>query len=627
MPSAPAVRFTSFGYRYPGRDAPALEDVDLEVAAGAFVLVAGPSGGGKSTLCRAIVGLVPHLLGGTTTGRVETLGADVLVVPAHRLAGQVGYVFQNPEDQVVAQRVEHDVAFGPQNLGLPRAEIRDRVDEALRLVGLEHLRQRPIDSLSAGQQQRIAIAGALALQPKLLVLDEPTSLLDPENARRILDLVGDLQRTLGITLIVAEHRLEWCLPHATQVVLVESGRARGGTPQAIFGGAEPLPDYLNLPPVVRIARRQRAWPGAFPLTAEQLVATVRTNALAPFPNQEEGAGPCRAASRDAPVPTDAASSSARWRTGKNLGTPGGEQSVAIPPCEEEISSAGFLPPMEGAEGAGRNNPIVTLDGVDFHYPNGVEALRDVSVAFYRGETVGILGVSGSGKTTLAKHLNGLLRPSRGRVLLAGADSARLPVSQLSRQVGFVFQNPLHQLFADSVRAEVALGPRAAGLAPEAVAARVDEAVARLGVQHLTGRHPLSLSEGERRRVAIAAVLAQQPAALVLDEPTLGQDAVERRRLGALIRALASDDTCIVLITHEVEFAIDVCDRLLIVQGGRIVAAGPSGEIGYDAERLDAAGLVPPQSVEIAGLLAAVGVEVAEPTPAGVAAALEARVGC
>lgn len=610
----PAVQFANFGYTYPGAGAPSLTGVDLAIDAGSFVLVAGPSGGGKSTLCRAIVGLVPHLLGGTTAGSVTTLDVDVLSVAPHQLAGRVGYVFQNPEDQLVAQRVEHDVAFGPQNLGLPRAEIRARVDEALERAGIAELRRRLVDTLSAGQQQRVAVAGALALRPNLLILDEPTSQLDPANAKRLLELVAALHRDIGMTVVIAEHRIEWCLPYADRLVLVEAGRVSDGSVRGLLGRPGPLPAYLNVPAVVQVSR-DLAWSAGIALSVEDLVTSARTSNGDTAGSQGDGAkGKCRHlnfAPGQSPDPAGRVAESVARVHPSSGGVSTWRSNVPEPPAEVFAASSGNTRP-----------PLIELASLTFRYPNGVEALREVTLAVSAGEVVGLLGVSGSGKTTLVKHLNGLLRPSSGEVRLEGANTARLPVSTLARRVGFVFQNPLHQLFADSVFEEVALGPRAAGVAAAALTDRVNETLDRLGIRRLADRHPLSLSEGERRRVAIAAALATNPNVLVMDEPTLGQDAAERSRLAALCAELRSAGTAVVLVTHEVEFAVDVCDRLAVLDAGRLVACGPARTIGLDPDVLEPAGLLAPQIVEVARRLNHAGYCIATPTIASVVGALQ-----
>jgi energy-coupling factor transport system ATP-binding protein len=541
-------------FRYPGEPAaaPALAGIDLRLRAGEFVLLCGPSGGGKSTLLRLCLGLVPQFSGGRLSGRVSVLGHDPAVTPPRRIAAAgATLVFQNPAESFIAERVGDEVAFGPENLALPVAEVEERVREGLAAVGLAAFEGRRLRDLSAGQQQRVALAGALALRPRLLLLDEPTAHLDDDAAREVLAVVARLHREQGVTVVLSEHRLGLAAPLADRILVLAGGRLiRAGAPRAVLGD-ETLP-ALGVPvPRAAIAAVRLGLRGPLPLTPEELAEAIIRDRL--------GRG-C-------------------LHGGDAGGPPSSLQTSAGYVAQERQGRAGR--PPGGA-------PALVFDGVTFAYPGGPPVLDQVSLTLAPGEVAALMGPSGAGKTTLARLALGLLRPQSGRIELCGYVTHRTPVSTLARLGGLVLQNPLHQLLASRVDDEVRLGLR--HLPPAEAAERAATMLETFGLRELQARHPLSLSEGERRRLALAAVLARRPQVLILDEPTLGQDERTRLALGNLIRRLAAEGMAVLVISHDVEFVNDACDRVLLLRAGRIAADLPL-HLARDAPaRLREAGL-------------------------------------
>ncbi len=551
---------------YPGTQDvhPTLADVDLTLAAGAIVLLCGPSGSGKSTFLRLLLGLVPQLSGGRLAGSISVLDRDPTRVPPREMAAAgVGLLFQNPVEGFVAERVDEEVGFGPENLGLPVGEIDRRVADSLAAVGLAGLARRRTRELSAGQQQRVALAGALALQPRLLLLDEPTAHLDPASARSALALIARLNSERGTTVLLSEHRLGLAAPLVERILVLVGGRVtHDGPPRAVL--AEPgLPGAgVPVPRATQAAVSLRL-PPPVPLTPDELADAV----LAFRPDESM---------------SSSASGASRPSTGS--GRAETVQRRSHQPCDRA--------PRERPRG----DAALIFDHVWFAYGAGAAVVADVSFGLWPGERVALVGPSGAGKSTLARLALGLLRPERGRVTLAGLPTDGTPFPALARVGGLVLQNPLHQLLAERVDDELALGLQ--DLAPADRSARVEALLDSLDLRPLRDRHPLALSEGQRRRVALAAVLARRPRVLVLDEPTLGQDERQRAALVGIVADLASGGAAVLAISHDPEFVNDGCDRVLALDDGRLAADVDLAT--WSPERVEAAG-VPLADVPAAAL--------------------------
>lgn len=487
----------------------------MELRTGELLLLCGPSGGGKSTLLRLLQGIVPQRSGGDLIGTATALGHDVTRTAPHDLAAAgVTLLFQNPLDGFVADRVTDEVAFGPESLGLARDEIAARVRDALDAVGLRDADRRPLSTLSGGEQQRVAVASALALEPRLLLLDEPTAHLDEPAAIALLALLDRVRRARGTTIVLAEHRVAVAAPLADRIAVLVGGRMRGaGPPRAILADPELIAEGVPVPRATQVAVRL-SLARELPLTPAELAAKV--------------SGPTRSA----------------------------------------IRSTANGPP-NAAAGAPNDTPVVLrLAHVGHRYRSGAgDALVDVSLTLRRGERVALVGPSGAGKSTLGRIAVGLRRPSTGHVIIFGIADPSL--AMIGPRIGLVVQNPLRQLLAATVDREITMGSR--DLDPADARARLDDALDRFGLTALRDRHPLSLSEGQRRRVTLAATFARHPELLVLDEPTLAQDETQRAALTALVRELAAQGTAILAITHDREFANDACERIVTLRAGRVIA--------------------------------------------------------
>jgi len=551
---APVIALVGFGFRHAAADRAALHDVSIEVRAGEYVGVLGATGAGVSTLLAALDGVVPQLVRGETAGAISVLGRDPRLVPVREWARHVGLVFDDPELAATQATVADEVAFGLENLGVPADEMDERIAAALVSVGLAGFGDRVPTTLSGGEQQRLAIACALVTGPSILVLDEPSTNLDPAGRRAVYAILRRLNRADGVTVIVADQDVEAIAADATRVLVVADGRL-------VADG--PPPEVLGRP------------------------ASLRRHGA----RSTDAAALAEALGVQAPVPTsvDGVARELAHR--------------ALPEAEEGDRG------LSAADRPAPGDPLVAVSEVTFRYPGAqAAAVAGVTLTLARGEVVGVVGANGSGKTTLGRLVNGLLRPGSGRVVIDGMDTASHPVRALAGHVGMVFQDPGHQLFASTVADEIALGPRALGRSEAWIGARVREVAAALELGELLGRHPLRLGRAERKLVALGAALATDPRVLVLDEPTTGADLRMSAIVEAQVRAAAASGRAVLVASHDMAFLGRVADRLVVMDGGRALADGPARRVFADASLLAVAGLEPPGVTRVALALGARGPE-------------------
>ncbi|MFD4347977.1 ABC transporter ATP-binding protein [Streptomyces coelicoflavus] len=532
------IRFEDVSVTYDGAAEPTVRGVDFEVPEGELVLLAGPSGVGKSTVLGAVGGLVPHFTGGTLRGRVTVAGRDTRTHKPRELADVVGTVGQDPLSHFVTDTVEDELAYGMESLGLAPDVMRRRVEETLDLLGLSDLRSRPIATLSGGQQQRVAIGSVLTPHPEVLVLDEPTSALDPAAAEEVLAVLQRLVHDLGTTVLMAEHRLERVIQYADQVVLLPApGEAPLlGAPADVMAVSPVYPPVVDLgrlagwsplPLTIRDARRRAA-----PLR-ERLAGREIPDHTTPSPSATLPAPP-------APRPV-----TSRWRRRRNHP----ETPPAPTPYAAEVRSL-----------------AVRRDRV--------QALRHVDLTVSPGETVALMGRNGAGKSTLLSALVGLVEPSAGSVRTGDAVPHRTAPRDLVRRVGLVPQEPRDLLYADTVAAECAAADRDAEAAPGTCRALLSDLLP--GITDDT--HPRDLSEGQRLTLALSVVLTARPPLLLLDEPTRGLDYAAKARLAGMLRALAAAGHAIVLATHDVELAAELAHRVVLLAEGEVIADGPAADV-------------------------------------------------
>ncbi len=529
------LSFHDVTYHYPAADRPALEDVSFEVAAGEFCLLAGLSGEGKSTLLRAACGLVPHFHGGRFAGRVELAGLDTREHGPARLGTLAGALFQDPETQLVMSSVRAELALALETRGHGAAAVARGVEEAALALGVDHLLDRPAHTLSGGEQQRVALGAALAGRPPVLLLDEPTSQLDPVAGDELLGLLRRLNQEWDVTVLLAEHRLERCLPAADRVLALRGGRlVHDGDPRAFLewaGREEPALQTpgarlfalagLDPPPVgvkqARATLRDRGLLSAEGVCSQAPPAVVATA----VDNRRQGATPASATPTSAPGPV----------------APSGPS--AVPSLGRRLLRRDTRPA-----------PALHLRGVWHELHRGPAILRGAELRVEPGETVALMGRNGAGKSTLLRHAAGLLEPTRGRVERAG-------------RVALLLQNPSDYFLHDRLDREAS--PRALALA---------------GLAEEGARNPRDLSGGERQRLALAIVTdgGEEPAVLALDEPTRGMDRHAKALLAEELRRRAARGQAVVVATHDPEFACACAVRAVLLADGRVIADGPAAEL-------------------------------------------------
>jgi energy-coupling factor transporter ATP-binding protein EcfA2 len=510
LQNQPALEIENLNFRYQRRDEFALHNLSFQVKPGEVLLIAGASGCGKTTLMRCINGLIPRTYHGELLGNIRVFGKSVADMSMPELSQQVGTILQDPERQIVGSYVLNEVAFGLENLGLPRDEILQRADETLSFLGITHLRDRETFSTSGGEKQKVALAGVLSMRPRILLLDEPLASLDPMSSHEALQFFRWLADQ-GIAIMIVEHRVEDVLTiHPENVLYLENGE------QLYYGVADGLlqvVDYHRLKlPAPTIMERSKNEPK---FTFEPI--------LKPSPNQD---------------------------------------------------------------------PILSFEDVNFRYsPDLPEVLHKINFKVYPGDVIAILGHNGAGKTTLVKHALGLLKPTRGKVLLESKDTRKLTVAQAARSVGYVFQSPTQMLFAPTVAEELEFGPRNLRMEADTIKQNVDWAIHTVHLESELQTPPLALSFGQQKRISIAAVLAMRSRILMMDEPTAGQDYWNYLAFMDSILQMPGFDA-ILFITHDVDLAVIYANRILLLFDGAIVADGPPNEVLSDEAQLSRCRVLP-----------------------------------
>lgn len=543
------INIKNLSFTYSNTGIRALKDINLNLKKGEFCLITGASRAGKSTLCLTLNRLIPEHLKGTLEGKIIINGKDISSKTAREMIEKVGIVFQDYESQLFSTRVDLEVAFGLENRGVSSDEIKRKVGEMIELTGLSGLESRNPVTLSGGQKQRLAIASVLAMDLEMIILDEPLTDLDSAGRDEVVKLLEQLERK-GKTVLIVEHGIELIEIVKKCYILKDGSIFRSGAPENVFSES----------------------------------AKVVESGIYPHPLIE---------------------------LFEKLGFP--EKPLTISSAEKILKSRGLKVrnevKTERKEGSG--DQVISIEDLNFQYPNGVTAIKNINLKINSCDFVALVGKNGSGKTTLAKHLNRLLQPSTGRILLFKRDIMSLKRSEIGRMVGYVFQNPDHQIFSETVYDEVAFAPRNFGFSEREIKERTERAIKTVGLDGCERADPFTLTRGEREKVAVASVLSATPEIIILDEPTTGLDYREVKSTMELLRGLNENGKTIIIITHNMNIVAEYTKRVVAMKEGGVIFDGKTRDFFSEKNILKESGVKAPLITELSRHLGFTALSVSE----------------
>ncbi|MCL4458394.1 MAG: energy-coupling factor transporter ATPase [Chloroflexi bacterium] len=545
------IEITNLRVGYIGNTEWSLKGIDLAIEPGEFVAIVGPTNAGKTTLCRCLCGLVPHSYHTAMEGRVIIGGDDTRHCSvAYISQNHLRYVFEDPESQFIGMSVEEEVSFSLETLNLNHQEMEERVSWALEKVRMSGFRHKSPSELSGGQKQRVAIASALATKPKILVLDEPTAELDPIGKSEVYEIIDVLAQETDLTIIIVDQHIEEIVKYATRIILMVEGQIRlDASPRNFFLDVPLLQEIgIHVPQVTELdtllkQHLSREWldDGPLPLTLDESYIQVKTML----------------------------------------------QGYSPPPLDH---------PQSRIE---QSRPIIDVVNLSHRYPDGTLALDNVNLRIGERDFMAIIGENGSGKTTLTKHFNNLLVPTTGQVFVCGVETWKQDQKNLISTVGYVFQNPDHQLCCLTVEEELSYGLDKLGWEEERKKAKVEELLFSFNLGDYRTLHPHFLSKADRQRLAIAEVLAMEPEVIVVDEPTTGFDAKESHAVLRLLTNLNKAGKTIIIVTHEMELVARYVPRTIVMWKGRILLDDNTRIVFSQVDLLQKSFLKPPQITRLA----------------------------
>lgn len=596
------IEVQSVSYSYPDSSARALNELSLSVQEGDFVGIVGPSGAGKSTLALALSGAIPHHFRGNFFGKILVSGMDTCTVALTDISKIVGSITQDINAQMVASIVEDELLFGLENFAVPHAEIPERIAYALETVGIANLRFREIASLSGGQKQKVAIAALLALQPQVMVLDEPTAALDSTSSELIFQTLSELNKIKGITVVVIEQKVGLLAKYCSKIAIMDKGTICAfGSGEEVFSQVDLLQEVgVDAPRCVRVSK------GVHELSQQPEYANLISDVD-------------RAVCDEIALSVQSAAKQLAHCVGALQ-----HRSISLTESFEtsvtdavELAGKTYLPKIDGPVVAESSGPFErigvlqdaeppstqsVLDVIDatFKYQESTDGVERVSLSLYPGELVALVGQNGAGKTTLTKLVNGLLRPRSGDIQIKGASCKSWKTSQIAQHVSTLFQNPDYQICKESVLEEVAFGPELKGKSAEDARKKALEVINHMGLD--ADASPFMLSRGQRQMVALASVVACEPDILVLDEPTSGLDYKECMQVMNMVSSLCEKGCAVLMVCHDMEVVLDFASRIVVMAHGSVLDDGGVTQIFSTDEVLKEAYVEAPQIIQLSKLV-------------------------
>lgn len=575
----------------------ALKNLSVCIREGEFVGVIGPSGAGKTTFASILTGAIPHHFQGELSGSVRICSRPTQDLSLTDISCVIGSIVQDIDAQMVASTVEDELLFGLENFSVPRAEVLERMDEALEMVGLSRYRFREIDTLSGGQKQKVAIAAILALRPHVMVLDEPTSALDPQNTRQIFSILSRLNKEFGITIVVIEQKVALLAEFCKRLMVFHAGElVLDDTVEKALDRIDILDEVgVCYPRTIRLLHRIK----------DPMVEYLKSHAdeCQPAPEaspasefaHEHPAAPARALISRSAQAVNASSASATFaQLVDALSAAPSEMSSFVAEHLADSYAQEARSPREVSKGAVKPidpHPVLELSKVSFSYGDDSYCLSDINFSAYAGELIALVGQNGAGKTTITKLINGLLRPRAGQISIAQAPSNTLLTSDIARFVSTLFQNPDRQLSKATILEEVAFSLELLGEEKTRACARAQKVIAELGLS--PDESPFLLSRGQRQMVALAATIVTEPKILLLDEPTSGLDFNECMRVMHIVEKLRQNGCLVIMVCHDMEVVVDFATRLIVLSEGKLLFDGGVKHVFFDSALCDAASLYPP----------------------------------
>ncbi|WP_425464187.1 ABC transporter ATP-binding protein [Paenibacillus lentus] len=588
-------------FTYPGSEVPVLNGVTLQIKRGDFIAVIGGNGSGKSTLCKTLNGLIPHYYVGDFEGSVLVNGLQTLEHDVAQLSRHVGYVYQDFENQLIRPTVLDDASFAPLNYGFE--DYLERGLQALRLVDLNVDPKEFIWQLSGGQKHQLALAGAVSLDPDILIIDEPVAQLDPRHAQDIYDLLKQLNEQYGKTIIVIEHHTEFIAEYCKQVVLLNQGRAVWSKPvkEALLELEQLRASQIYPPQVTQAADKvaEAAGKGGSGLSRAELREDITNLPKMGFGSQIAGGSSDVGMGVGAPYPVtldEAVDYFQRLRISEQLEAVGGLNLVK---GNDVATGSGIYCTEEGTRGE-RRDVIIEAKHIRYSYRTVSRerkvVLRDVSVSFRAGDLVALVGNNGAGKSSFMRLITGVTKPENGYIHVKGVDTAKTTPEQLANTVTYIYQNPEEMFIEDSIRKDVEFFLKARRV--DGYQAKVDAILESFGLTELQHRDGRLLSGGQQRRASLAIGVAMNPSVILLDEPTANLDIATRKDITRLLLQLNRHVETVIVATHDMQLVAEWANRVIVMHQGDIIRDGTRESVFADADLLLQAGLAAPQIMEL-----------------------------